>query len=315
MPLNDFDAPFTGGYAPGGRIFAVDGDFSEAAPHGPPEISYPMSGDSIVSNQDVIVRVEDSMSPLGFKYTPKPVGNRQNFQPWAANQKAFVIDQRFRVAAAFYQPLPLNTPYDPAWAEPWLDFTEGDILVPSLASAYLVKDGATRDCGGGIVEFERRFASIPPTHNETEQISLTRISFGIIGNQYDRQPVRVMSRLQFDYFIFDELDILNNLPLFTDLTHVGVRLNSATGLRPPGLIMDAMKFYGITDSQESAVIFDATANVAAPSTPSLSEYESWMANGNGTSNGLPAEMVIEASTFNRYMGNIIERVTRFAEVQ
>ena len=316
MPLSNLDAAYTGGFLPGGRIFARDGDFSVISPHCAPEISYPFTGDSIVSNQDVIVRDDEGFPPpLGFKYKPVPVGNRQNFQPWTANQQAFVVEQRFMVAAAYYKPLPLNTPYDPAWAEPWLDMSSGEYLVPPLASAYLVYDGPTRDVGGGIVEFERRFASIPQTRNETEQYIIPRISFIIAGKQYDRNPVSIMSRIQHDYFIFDNHDILTALPLFTDLSHVGVRLNAATGLRPAGIILEAQKFYGATDSQESPTIYDADGVVAVPSTPSLSEYESWMANGNGTSNGLPAEMVVEASTFSRYMGNIICRTTRFAEVQ
>jgi hypothetical protein len=63
------------------------------------------------------------------------------------------------------------------------------------------------------------------------------------------------------------------------------------------------------------VIYDADASNPLPSTPSLSNYESWMENGSGTSNGLPAEMVIEASTFSRYLGNIIARRTRFAIIE
>src|SRR5436309_15307366 len=120
MPLSTSDAPYSGGFQPGGRIFAVDGDFTVLEPNGPPEISFPLTGDSILSTQDVLVRKDDTQAPLGWKYQPVPVGNHDNLQPWSANQQAFVIDQKFMIAAEDFQPMPLNTRYNSAWALPWI---------------------------------------------------------------------------------------------------------------------------------------------------------------------------------------------------
>jgi hypothetical protein len=312
-----FDAPYSGGFAPGGRIFAVDGDFTLFGPDGPPEISFPIA-DSIVSTADVVLRVKDDNSPSFFNYQTFSVGNRSNYQPWAPSQQTFVIDQRFKVASEYYTPLPLNTRYNPDWALPWQGRLSNGLGLPGLAAAILVHSGEIKNCGGGIAEIELRFATIPPTWNEAEQYCLKRLGFNDAGNLLQtRDPIIVMSRVQYDYFVFDKADVIPDVPLFTDLTAVGIRLNGATGFRPPGIILPAMRVWGPNsggDAQEIDYVTDAIG--AAPaSIPSLTQYESWMENGNGTSNGLPAEMVVEASTFSRWMGNIMERRTRFAEVQ
>jgi hypothetical protein len=270
----------------------------------------------MLSLSDVVLRHANTDAPLGFEYKAFQVGNRSNLQPWSANQQAFVIDQKFRIAAEFYQPMRLNTRYDPFWALPWQgDFPDGFPL-PGLGAAILVHEGATKDCGGGIFEIERQFATIPLTRNESEQFVINRIGLTINSAEYLRSPIAVMSRIQFDYFVYDEINILSDIPLFTNLAAVGIRLNAETGMRPQGILIDAMKFYGANEFQEVPAIYDQPADGSIPaSTPSMTDYQGFMDGGSGTSNGLRAEMVVEASTFNRYKGNILERKTRFAEIQ
>jgi hypothetical protein len=303
-------------------IFAVDGDWTIDSPDGAPEISFPFEGDSILSLADVVRNVRELPNPpLEFDYQTFELGNRMNLQPWRPNQYAFVINQKFKVAAEFYRPMNLNTRYDPEWALPWQGQLASGYDLPVLSEAILVNEGNAKDCGGGIIEIERRFATIPATRNEAEQYCIKRVSFGIQGVEYPRAPMAVMTRLQHDFFVYDDLDILQDLPLFTDPNHAGIRLNAETGFAPKGIIIEAFKVYGATTNVEVDVVFDADATYSADSsityasTPSLTQYKSWMKNGGGTSNHLAAEIAIEASTIQRYMGNILRRTTRFAEVQ
>jgi hypothetical protein len=313
MPL---DAPYTGGFSPGARIFAVDGDLSALTPHGPPIITFPFIGDSVFSINDVVLRVTDDTAPLGFRYQAFALGNRNNLQPWSPNQRVFTIDQKFKIAAPYFQPFRLNTRYDHNWALSWPGSLPDGFPIPALNDAILVHQGQVRDAGGGLFEFEMRFSTIPPTWNDFEQVVIKRIGLQLDASSTAlRDPLPVMSRLQYDYFVYDETNILSDIALFTDPGVSGIRLNADTGFRPAGIILDAMKFYGTVLNQEVPVIYDADASNPLPSTPSLSNYESWMENGSGTSNGLPAEMVIEASTFSRYLGNIIARRTRFAIIE
>ena len=132
------------------------------------------------------------------------------------------------------------------------------------------------------------------------------------GDFRAQQTLAVPSRLQFDYFVFDDLGILGS-PLFP----AGNRLDSTTGIHPKGLIIPQQKYYanaaavGNNLMQPNQPLTDASGPTDA-TVPGFTEYVNWSL-GTGTSHGLPAEIVAESSTIRRWMGNIFERRTRFVE--
>ena len=274
-----------------------------------------MRGDSILSDNDLIVF--DPLVPSFYNYI---LGHYPNTHPWSPNQQVMVLEQEFMVAQNSYRPMPLNTPYNVAWSLGfWNTFPSG-YPAASIGSLVLVDEGELRDCGGGISRLKRRWASLPPTRCEPEQFAATFVGLDTSGGggTVSRQPFtqNVQSRLQYDYFIFDELDILST-PLFTG---GGWRLNSVTGMYPEGIIIPAMQYfqsssiataYGVYIGNQTTTLFD---DVTAPSLPSASESLNW-AVGLTTSNGKPAEICAEASSFSRWMGNIFERRTRFILAQ
>ena len=303
-------APYTGGSSPGAGLFFVDGDFTIASPEGIPVISYPLKGDSILTFNDIVI-----FYPSIPVYSTVSLGTIPNIHPWAPNQNAFIVEQEFIVAQNYYQPTPLNTQYNPAWA---LGFkTTYHNGYPWNIPAYLVEECELQDIGAGLSKFKARFASIPPTRCELEQYSVTFPGLSTNGT-VSRPPFtrNVMTRIQYDYYIFDDLDILVT-PLFTD---GGNRLNTSTGLYPPGLILQPTQWFASNNIQTSYGQYVGnptdTLNDGAPSDPSSATlptatlYLEWCT-GLGTGNGQPAEIIVEPSTMTRYMGNIWERRTRF----
>lgn len=304
------NALYTGGYSPGAQLFGVDGDWTFLDPAGLPIISYPMIGDSILSISDIVV-----YSVAASNYVAIKLGTAPNIQPWSANQQAFVIEQEFTCAQSAIVSLNLNTPYYLPWSTGWSARLGNGITVPPLNAAILVENGPHYDMGGGLVKFKMKFASIPPTRNEIEQYEYTYPGFddSTTGASRVGPTFAVASRLQFDYFLFDDLDILS-IPLYP----AGIRLDASTGIRPNGLMLPA-QYYASSAAEYAQNAFlvpgqlqDAAGSDVA-SIPGFTPWVSW-ATGAGTSNGLPAEIIAEASTLKRYMGNIWERRTRFVPV-
>ena len=312
-------APYTGGFDPGSQLFAVDGDFTKCDPCGMPAISYPMKGDSILALNDLIVFNESDSS-----YFLAPLGTYPNIHQWSPNQSVILIEQEFMVAQNAFVPMPLNTPYDVSWSLGFQNQFDSGYPSASIGQTYLVDEGELQDVGGGISKIKRKWASLPPTRSEIEQFSFQFPGIEIQSGQ-TRLPItqNVMSRIQYDYFIFDDLDVLD-LPLFgTDES--ARRLNSQTGLYPNGLVIPAIQFFQIADGifigngfytgQIATQLQDESSPGAGDATiPSATEYLNF-ASGSSTSNGQPAEMVAESSTFTRWMGNIWERRTRFVIAQ
>jgi hypothetical protein len=310
------DAPLTGGFSPGGNQFAVDGDFSQFDPCWPPKISFPMKGDSVFSKNDILI--------LGASdYAPIAVGTFPNLQPWSSNQRAMMIEQDFMVALEYYQPMPLNTPYNDAWGIGWQGQLTNGQPTEDLSDCVLVEIGETEDMGQGIVKVKLRFANVPPTRNEMESFTYT---FPGLDNGRNSFTQTVQSRLQYDYFVFDDFDILST-PLFPE----GTRLSGSTGLYPPNLILPAQRYYTaavfaisfnnfLDISQAELTNVDEEGN---PGTiPSADDWIGWITNTQDgdskppkTSNGLPPEIIAESSTMRRWFGNIWERRTRFVLLQ
>jgi hypothetical protein len=238
-----------------------------------------------------------------------------------------LLEQEFIVAQNAYVPMPLNTPYDVSWSLGFQNQFPSGFPSASIGQTYLVEEGELQDIGGGLSKIRRKWASLPPTRCEIEQYAYTFVGLATNGS-VQRQPFtqNVQSRIQYDYFIFDALDILaSKIQLFTDgTTPNSRRLNGTTGMYPDGLILPAMQYFsdsnintsfGIYIGTPATTLTDGDPNDPTTATlPNATLYMEWVT-GLGTGNGLPAELVAESSTFTRWMGNIWERRTRFVLAQ
>lgn len=295
------DAPYTGGTAPGGRIFAVDGDFTVCSPCGAPEIYNPLPGDSVPSVYPIILLDRTLGSP---DYVSLPIGTGFNVQDFAANQQAIVIEQEFMVAQSAYFPMPLNTPYNIAWSVGWLGTYLG------LESCFLVEEGPHIPAGGGLIRFKRKFASLPPNRNEYESYcaSYPAINYGV-GEAIHRFGLSriVNSRLFYEYFVYDNLNLLPGIALFP----AGHRINTGA-LGTDAKYLEFEQFAAFKADANSVNNnnllgddpLDALVDGPPATTPSSTTYQSWLFDN-------PSEIVAEASSFSRWMGNIYVRRTRF----
>ncbi len=190
--------------------------------------------------------------------------------------------------------------------------------MPSLDSFFLVKEGDLIDMGAGICKIRRKWATLPATRNELEQFTYNFVGYAdeLSGATRNSVPISVLSRVQYDYFIFDDLDILGGINLFPS----GHRLNSSTGLSPAGFVLPAQYYYSGDISAVAQNLYVNSVddgdgiNADSATQPNFTDYTNFVSGGY-SSNGLPAEIVVEASTITRWMGNIFERRTRFVIAQ
>lgn len=307
---------YTPGFHPGQMQFANDGDFTSFDPCGPPKISFPFKGDSVFSKNDVLfLAISPSTGlPIGTDYEPIPFGTFPNIQPWSNNQLAAVLEQEFMLAMIEYVPVPLNSPYRAGvWDIGWPGTLNNGQPIASLGDFILVESGDTEDMGSGLIKVKLRYATVPPTRNEVESFTYT---FPALSNGRQSATRTVQSRVQYDYYVFDDFDILAT-PLFPN----GNRLDATTGLYPPGLILQAQNYYSpvinaidqnIYLPQDAALSDGDGTNPA--SVPSSNDWINWIG-GINTSNTLPPELIAESSCMRRWMGNIWERRTRFVLAQ
>lgn len=284
---------------PNGRRFAVDGDFSQAWPCTAPEVYNPFDGDSVPSVYPIIL-LDRTIDPPD--YVSLPVGEGFNVQDFAANQQAIVIEQEFMVAEQYHVPLPLNTLYDPAWGVGW-----GNVY-QDLENCFLVEEGPLIPVGAGISRLKRKFASLPPNRNEYESYcaNYPALSYGAGGlfTRFGRSTI-VNSRLFHEYFVFDNLNLLGAIPLFP----AGHRINTGV-LGVNAKYLEFEQFQGFKAEANAVTdnnLLDPDTTLAdgpPATTPSATKYAQWM-------NVTPSEIVLEASSFNRWMGNIFVRRTRF----
>lgn len=304
MSLPTIDASPFGGYQPGGRIFAVDGDYTIQLSFGPPVIYNPIPGDSVPSPFPIVLLDRTLIPP---DYVVLPVGTGFNVQNFAASQVALIIEQEFDVLEAYYVPWPLNTPYNPAWGLGWQN------TYTNLDQCFLVEEGPLDPQPGGIIRVKRKFASLPPNRNEFESINATfpPIAYSDTENRAGFSDI-VNSRLFFEYFVFDNLNLLPGIPLFPG----GHRINTdVLGADSRFLEFEQFKvFQGIPSKllaiDRNAVIlpgeFLRDAGTAVATTPDWTTYADWQR---------AVEFVVEASSFNRWLGNIHVRKTRFVLAQ
>lgn len=291
-------APFTGGAHAGADRFYVDGDLTVPSPISAPIIYNAFKGDSGVSLRDIILLNSSNA------YQRIPLGSGANIQPFKANQTAIILEQEFVVAQQFFFPLALNTPYNGAWSVGW-----GNDYV-NLATCFLVEEGQLEPIGGGLSRFVRKYANLPPNRNEYESFTYTfpGVDYGG-GIVRQWKPWTVDSRVQHDYYLMDQLNLQTGIPLFPS----GHRLNAATGMQPPGLILPEMRYFAPdANAVVNNIMLSPPGALAADTTPTNADYSLWAFN---TNDSLRAELVVESTKFNRFLGNIFERVTRFAVAQ
>jgi len=246
---------------------------------------------------------------LNLTYIRVRNGTFPNLQPWFPNQDSIVIEQKFRGAFETFQPMSLNTPYNADWAEPWQGSFLDGLPSVNLRDAILVREGALKDIGGGLAEVERHFATIPKARTLGENFSYNYPGLIDPATGESVRPPKckiVFSRIQLDYFVFDDFPVLSS-PLFP----FGNRLDSSTGLYPPGLILDAQRYYGGDANSEVETLNDEDPVEEELATiPSTTEYLAFLSQ---TAFGGPdaAELIAETSCMRQWMGNIWERATRF----
>lgn len=290
-----FDAPLSGGFSPGARRYAVDGNFDNAWPCAAPEVYCPFDGDSGPSVYPIVL-LDRSIAPPDFALVN--IGTGFNIQPLNPNQSAIVIEQEFMVAAEANYQLPLNTLYDPAWSVGWGNAYQ------NLENCFLVEESALVPIGGGIARFKRKFANLPANRNDYESYSATfpALDYGSDTNKRFGFSRIVNSRIFREFFVFDDLDLL---PLA--LYPAGHRINTGTASSYPvmweqfqGFAADANAVANYQLLDPDAALADDTGSGATH--PSYSTYKGWQG---------AAEIVAESSCFQRWLGNIFVRKTRF----
>jgi hypothetical protein len=298
------NAPYTGGMAPGAEIYAVDGDFTVLTPCGAPETYNPLPGDSVPYFFPIIL-LDRTLDAPG--YVSVPLGTGFNVQTFAPTQTSVVIEQEFMIAESAYAPLPLNTPYNPAWSVGWANTYQ------NLENCFLVEEGPHLPVGAGIIRFTLKFASLPPNRNEFESygVNFPALNYGASHEVHRFGLGKITNtRIFFEYFVFDEQNLLPSIGLFPG----GHRLTSSlVATDAKYLCFEEFKgFKAEANSVNNNNLLDADQPLddgdpptTLPTVPSSTNYQSWC-------NTDPSEIVVEASSFNRWMGNIYVRRTRFA---
>lgn len=335
------NAPYTGGSAPGADLFYVDGDFSQPWPCAAPVVSTPFIGDTVLATADIVILDQDPASSTYQTYINVPVGNAPNIQPTSYNQNDIIIEQEFMVAQAYYQPAQLNSPYNEDWSNGWGEISPSNAdpaVYQLLGNCLLVEEGPLNDLGGGICKFKRTYASIPQTRSMMESYvaQFPGIIFSSDINDFRNSIARtVNSRVQLDYYIWDPYGLVPSIPIFPE----GPRLDQVTGLNPTNLLLREMTYFlaapnAVSDSKTLSfndggglfdwnnTFFTDLVNPNLSTTPCASQWISMMTgefqanpsdvdSGFTTSNGQPAEFVVEASQWEQWRGNIYRRKTRF----
>jgi len=219
-------------------------------------------------------------------------GNFRRSFPIPRDPTAQLIEQDFQILAGSFAPLALDTAH------------------PTVTTAYLVEEGPQSDIDGGMVQWTRRYATVPADRDDYETFGYTfpglyDVSAAPPYNQYwvaevdggrDPFPDKVNSRLHHEYFLCkadetyetpDEIPIIQGLE-FTLTTNANVRQQY---LLPEGVF-------------------------GADSVPSREEWEALIAGSTGIGTGAAAgEFVAEDSDIVPYMGNIWCRITRYVKAK
>lgn len=187
--------------------------------------------------------------------------------PFERDLTAFIEEQRYMILKANFARLALSTPH------------------PTIATAFLVQETDLQNLGSGLVEWTRRYATVPATRSEYESYAVTfpAIYDAVGSDSYRTLPLslKVAARVEFAYY------------------HVGVDVAYPTVEDIP-LVERFSPLYSAS--------IDAEVDFVNPSTvPTATEYLAMVA--------AEDEIAVEDSELHPWLGNIYERVTRYVKAR
>lgn len=307
---------YTGGFWPGETLFAVDGDFTSIDPHGPPVISFPLEGDSIVSKNKIALATADEFAPSGASYELYSPGSGPNFGPWQSNQAVFMLEQEFICSQGDFKPTHLNSTYNPAWSLGWYGQFPDGFDVSSLLSLILVKESPLENIGGGLVKFKRTYVSFPsPRSLPGRQYPYLFPAIGGLRSADIMVPYQVNYRLHETFYLFDYYNVQN----WDTIADDGFRINDDTPnwrkyFSAGGIIIPGFRAWNVTNFNiPTQTLIDSEED--DETVPNATDYLAWVSGADDSDNHLPIEIAAENSSFDQWMGNIWVRRTPYIIAQ
>lgn len=204
--------------------------------------------------------------------TAQAVTNPELSAPIAGVNANYLLRQDFMQSLSSFVALALNTPH------------------PTYSTYYLVDESEKVDIGGGLVRWTRTYAQVPASYSEPGgNYAYSFIGFygqfGINVTQItgrERQTEVVPVRINRDFFLVGPGQI------YTDPNDIPT--------------MPEQQYYSGSPTLKVNYIGDSPPLQIA-TTPSRTAYDALVAAG--------SEIVVEASTIFRWMGNIYVRETRY----
>lgn len=226
--------------------------------------------------------------PTGFPQVDAPVLSC----PFPSVNIAYVLHQQMRCLHNYWQPCPLNTPYDES-------VYRGVIEWPELGGYLLCEESERQDVGGGVVEWTRTYAQVPATHYQPTSINYRFIQFlfPTVINGTTFFPVNgrpsfeqtVTGSVKFEYFLLNDGESLFDVPTLQPYQYYSNQINSvARNIFADFLLPDTYP--------------------DGPTIPSIEEYTDLI--GDATT-----PIIAQPSQIRRWMGNIIERQTIYIVAQ
>jgi hypothetical protein len=217
--------------------------------------------------------------------TPVPCGGVVFSQPFPDTTSQYVLTQPWMMRSARYAPQDLGGPH------------------PVYAGYYLAEESGYQQLGGGLAKWNRTYAMKPATRYTYEMYSYPFIGYwGMTGinvtNVTGRERIAkpCLSRIKHEYF-----RIANAGADYIDDSQIP--------------ILYAQKYYFGTANQLVDYIADSPPFIA-PTVPSRSTYESWIADAQANKWGATiGQIVAEDCRIERWMGPIFLRSTRYVLAQ
>lgn len=211
--------------------------------------------------------------------------------PIAGDTTAQIIEQDFMIAYGSWSALALDTAH------------------PTVTTAYLVEESAPSTIGNGLLQWTRRYATIPANRDEFSTFSykLPGIwgtanppysQYWVSENDDGRDPYvdSIPSRIRYEYF----------------LCATGQTYTTPTAIP----ILQGLEITLTTNANARMEYLLPEGQFVADSDPSREEWEALIAGGTGIGTGANAgEFIAEDSTIERYMGNIYYRATRYCKAK
>lgn len=189
-------------------------------------------------------------------------GGPQRTFPFERDLTAFIEEQRYIQTKADFARLALSTAH------------------PTIATAFLVQETDLQNVGAGLVEWTRRYATVPATRNEYESYLYTFVEIvRATGGDGTRGPFtrKVNSRVEFAYF------------------HVGSVAYPTVGDIP--IVAGFQPMQDIWGSPVEVEFLSQTTDPTSDDYLDLVDAET--------------EIAVEDSDIHPWMGNIYERITRY----